>query len=486
MDGNRRAIGEIDSLFLFEDHLLIVEVTRETNLPTDSIVAWFSKWSDEDNICRIFSRYGLSARHPHKIHFWIAQKRPRSLSANIDRVLLDSTNKLVFLDEVERYEENYELIGHWEKNNFLNFLGIKRQTSIKLTPAVLFYVSEKPAYAFSLSAQELLEICFLSRRYKNEMGFQRAIDKKRIDKIRRAIEKREILAFPNSILINSLSTLLPQKPSRASCPANVTINLPQDYSSCKVIDGQHRMLGFSKVSNEVARSYNLPVIAFENLSNQEEMDTFIIINSEQKKVDSNLVLLLKSDSNWPTDSRFFLEKIAVNVVKRLDESSCLKGKIYMGYADQERSATWVTLSTLVRAIILNKFIGNQALFQSDVNDIETPYGEIRRIFAEMKRRRFPFFVNSTNKFFLTNKGLRILFRFIYLFHRNANAQKISIEFNRALEILSNTINSALRKQLESYYGEGGAKKAVEYLVESLKASNNTEFANFESDLRRLR
>ena len=53
----------------------------------------------------------------------------------------------------------------------------------------------------------------------------------------------------------------------------------------------------------------------------------------------------------------------------------------MGYADQERSATWVTLATLVRAIILNKFIGTNALFQSDIQDIETPYRKIREIFG---------------------------------------------------------------------------------------------------------
>lgn len=483
-DDSRRKIGEIDSLFLFEDHLLIVEVTKE-DLDSDSIVAWFSKWSDEGNIQRIFSKYSLSTRHSHRIFFCLHRERPTSLSANIERVLSDNTNKIVFLDEIERYEENVGVIGKWERNNFLNFLEIKRLASLRPTPAVLFYVSDKPAYAFSLSASDLLGISFLSRRYKNELGFQRAIDKKRIEKIRRAIERQEILAFPNSILVNSLSTLLPQKPPRASCPAHVTINLPQDYSSCKVIDGQHRMLGFSKVSDELARSYNLPVIAFENLSNREEIDTFIIINSEQKKVDSNLVLLLKSDSDWPLESPFFLEKIGVNIVKKLNESSCLQGKIYMGYADQKRSDTWVTLSTLVRAMMLNKFIGNQALFQNRLQDIDTPYKEIRKIFAGMKQCRFPFFI-TRDKFFLTNRGLRILFRFVYLFHRNVNALKISIDLNQALSILAGSITAATKKQLDSYYGEGGAKKAVEYLIESVKSSNIAEFAEFETNLKKLK
>lgn len=484
LNDNRQEIGEIDSLFLFDNHLLIIEITNETNLETDRIISWFSKWSDDVNINRIFTKYRLSPRQTHRIFFWLSRERPNRLSPNIARVLQDHSNKLVFLDEVKRYEENYAIVGTWERNNFLNFLEIKRPVTRRPIPAVLFYVSDKPAYAFSLSAKELLEISFISRRYKNESGFQRAINKRRIERIRKAIERREILAFPNSILINSLSTLLRDKPPRHECPKNVEINLPQDYSSCKVIDGQHRLLGFSKVSDELARSYNLPIVAFENLTEREEIDAFVIINSEQKKVDTNLVLLLKSDLDWPQDSEFFLQKIAVDIVKKLNERSCLAGRIYMGYADQERSATWVTLATLVRAIILNKFIGTNALFQSDIQDIETPYRKIREIFGIMRQYNFPYFIGSSEKFFLTNRGLRILFRFIYLFHRNATANNISIQFNEALNILSKTINAQLKEELEDYYGEGGARKAVERLVDVLR-QHYAEFRNFQSDLRRL-
>lgn len=275
------------------------------------------------------------------------------------------------------------------------------------------------------------------------------------------------------------------KPLRHDCPANVIIFLPQDYSSCKVIDGQHRLLGFSKVSDELARSYNLPVVAFEELSSREEVDTFVIINSEQRRVDANLVLLLKSDSDWPPDSEFFVQKFAVDVVKRLEENSCLKGKIYMGYADQKRADNWVTLATLVRAIIKNKFISRtRALFQRDIQDVESPYKAIREIFAKMRKCNFPYFIDSHEKFFLTNKGLRILFRFVHLFHRNAQASNISIQFDQALEILARTISGDVKRQLENYYGEGGAKKAVEHLVELLKGTSE-EFRNFESDLRRV-
>jgi len=482
---NGQEIGEIDSLFAFEDHLLIIEITGEANVENDRIVAWFSKWADEDNINRVFLKHNLTPKSPHRIFFLLSQERPPQLSASLQRVLQESNNKIVFLDEVKRYEENFKIVGEWERNNFLNFLGIKRRRAlIRQIPAVLFYVSDKPAYAFGMSAKELLEISFISRRYKNELGFQRAIDKKKVDNIRRAIERKEILAFPNSILINSLSVLLANKPPIFECPANVTISLPDDYSSCKVIDGQHRMLGFSKVSDEIASSYNLPVVAFETLSSQEEIETFVVINSEQKRVDTNLVLLLKSDSDWPANTKSFFQKIAVEVVKKLDENSCLKGKIYMGYADQERASTWVTLATLVRAMIQNKFVGRKPLFQNNINDRETPYRTIKEIFARMRQYNFPYFSQGPERFFLSNRGLRILFRFIHLYHRNMVTSNITIPLEQSLAILSKTVNADVKSQLEGFYGEGGAKRAVEYLVDLLKRSH-VEFRNFQSDLRRV-
>ena len=60
---SRQLIGEIDSLFVFENNLLIVETTNERRPSVDSIVGWFVKWSEEANIERIFATYGLSLRN---------------------------------------------------------------------------------------------------------------------------------------------------------------------------------------------------------------------------------------------------------------------------------------------------------------------------------------------------------------------------------------------------------------------------------------
>jgi hypothetical protein len=140
----------------------------------------------------------------------------------------------------------------------------------------------------------------------------------------------------------------------------------------------------------------------------------------------------------------------------------------MGYADQKRSDNWVNLATLVAAIIRNKFVDhNGGLFQNNTHDSQTPYERIRAIFAEMEQINFPFFINSADKFFLTNRGLRILFRFVNLFYRNETAGNISISFHDTLQLLSKTINLEVKEELKKYYGEGGAKKLSNNLLEYL-------------------
>jgi len=65
---------------------------------------------------------------------------------------------------------------------------------------------------------------------------------------------------------------------------------------------------------------------------KDELKMFIDINSKQKKVDSNLVFLLKKEFLWTPNDKEYYEKIAVLVVLDLDIKGPLKNKIYFGTA----------------------------------------------------------------------------------------------------------------------------------------------------------
>src|SRR5208337_3528381 len=64
--------------------------------------------------------------------------------------------------------------------------------------------------------------------------------------------------------------------------------LPNRYKSAWIIDGQHRLYGFSFFDDKYLES-TLFVIAFEKLDGQKEADLFITINHDQKKCTKGLV-----------------------------------------------------------------------------------------------------------------------------------------------------------------------------------------------------
>src|SRR5437879_5734530 len=160
------------------------------------------------------------------------------------------------------------------------------------------------------------------------MGYQRTLKEHRMINISNNIKKREGLSFPNSILINvpdMTDNILPPE----KCPKVVKIQFPLSYNTCRIIDGQHRLLGFSVVSSEIQKMYSMPVIALQDYDRKKEIKTFVDINSKQQRIDGNLILLLKADLEWKEGTTEFKQKVAVGVADELNHSF-FKNRIYFG------------------------------------------------------------------------------------------------------------------------------------------------------------
>ena len=209
------------------------------------------------------------------------------------------------------------------------------------------------------------------------------------------------------------------------------------------------------------------------------MKIFIDINSKQKKVDRNLVLYLKADFEWDKNDKEYLEKISVKIAEELNRQGPLKNKIYFGSA-MDKPGGKVTLTTLVSALLKNNLVGRKLhLFQSNIDDIKTPVKQINKILSIIRRNL------GYESFFLGNKGLRIIFRFIQIIERNKLAKKISVDHNELFEDLGKVISEDYIRELEVFYGEGGANKAAEKLISSLKERYPIKYQYIEQDLRKL-
>ena len=94
-------------------------------------------------------------------------------------------------------------------------------------------------------------------------------------------------------------------------------------------------------------------------------------------------------------------------------------------------------------------------------------------------------INQTSGFFFSNKGLRIIFRFIQFLIRNNRKGNIQAEFSELFKDLSSVVNDKLVDDLQKYYGEGGATKATEELMRKLKSSKKEKYKKFKINLKQI-
>ena len=130
--------------------------------------------------------------------------------------------------------------------------------------------------------------------------YQRLIKKSRLTAVRKFINE-EHGYFPNSIII-SIDSKKPLQFDRSEkqVPNAVAdlgiLHLPQQYRSAFIIDGQHRLYGYS--DSPYAMTNSIPVVAFENLDQTEQVRLFMDINENQKSVSKKLRNVLNADMLW--------------------------------------------------------------------------------------------------------------------------------------------------------------------------------------------
>ena len=354
--------------------------------------------------------------------------------------------------------------------DWLNFEG---ESSAKIIDAIQFYIGDTPAFCFVEKVENLLKSYYVSRRRTNDSGYQRALKKNRVTGISQNIKQGGGLSFPNSILIN-VPNLTNDIVAPENCPKVVKINFPLSYNTCRIIDGQHRLLGFSAVSSETRQMHSLPVIALQDYDRQKEIKTFVDINSKQQRIDINLILLLKSDLIWKEDTKEQKEKIAVGVAQELN-NSFLRNRVYFGMTDEKKGKK-ITLSTLVSAIVGN----NQVL-----ETVAKTQKKIKEIF-KLIQENIPRYAFQEGGYFGGNQGIRVLFRLLYLYQRNIDVGRISVARVDFIKNLGKIMNDDTIAELDDLYGEGGANSASTLLIEKLRIKFPSKYEDIVTNLNNLK
>lgn len=245
----------------------------------------------------------------HKFR-WILATNNYYLSKN-DQDRLKEFNILHFdEDTLEYYRELTKHLGSAAKFQLL--ANIFRNNDIpgiaNKIPAISGKMGGYKYYSFSIEPEKLLKISYVLHRSKANAEmmptYQRLIKKSRLQSIRQFINGGGF--FPNSIVVN-IDTRRPLQFDQATTQVEDTeskigiLHLPKKYGSAYVIDGQHRLYGYT--DTKYSKTNTIPVVLFVNLSRKDQVKLFMQINENQKAVSKNLRNTLNSDLLWTDENK---------------------------------------------------------------------------------------------------------------------------------------------------------------------------------------
>lgn len=297
------------------------------------------------------------------------------------------------------YQELARHLGTCARYQLLGNLFAKQQIKgmENRIPAIKGKMGGHTYYSFSIEPEKLLKIGYVLHRSEANSSmmptYQRLIKKSRLTAVRKFINEDHGY-FPNSIII-SIDSKKPLQFDRSDkqVPNAVAdlgiLHLPQQYRSAFIIDGQHRLYGYS--DSPYAMTNSIPVVAFENLDQTEQVRLFMDINENQKSVSKKLRNVLNADMLW--DSPKEAERrdaLRLKIAQDLGEknTSPLYGRIDIG-EEQSTPIKCVTIECIRIAInvgnFLSKYDRKNVLTQSGIFDTNDNDATLNLLYSFIER-----------------------------------------------------------------------------------------------------
>lgn len=155
-------------------------------------------------------------------------------------------------------------------------------------------------YTLTMPTDVLASCCFATSREEDPLaGFQRVLDEKRALEIANYMD----LGFgtiPSSIVLSAQPDADLQVVGRGK-----TIEFTLDPHAFLIIDGQHRVFGFSKAKTKL----RVPVVIYNGLTKQQESRLFIDVNTKQRPVPNELLLDIKKLADAENDDEALLRDL---------------------------------------------------------------------------------------------------------------------------------------------------------------------------------
>ena len=268
---------------------------------------------------------------------WSAPDKQRALGAQI---------RIITERELRYYGQIADHLGKAARYQFLaEFLKDQQipQLANQSVPAIKGKLGGKAFYCFVTTPRHLLKISFVNHRSLNDPEgaptYQRLVSKSRMCDIGDFIKMGGY--FPTNLLINFHRQVRFDKVANNE-PGDIVFGqlyLPDRYRSAWIIDGQHRLYGFSPIDDKYL-DQNVIVVAFEMLPKAEEADLFVTINHEQKSVPKHLLDDLEGELKWgssvPSERIGAIGARLINYLNTDSRRALLQPNHATGYAIDEQ------------------------------------------------------------------------------------------------------------------------------------------------------
>lgn len=194
-------------------------------------------------------------------------------------------------------------------------------------------------YTLTMPTEVLAKCCYVTSREEDPVaGFQRVLDKKRAQEIADYMDQG-FGTIPSSIVLSAQP-----EAELTDNTKNKTLEFTYHPKSFLVLDGQHRVFGFSLAKTNL----RIPVVIYNKLSRQEESKLFIDINTKQRPVPNELLLDIKKLAEDESDPQALLSDLFDRF--NLDATSPLLG-LMSPSKRQSKKLSRVTFNSAVKPVL---------------------------------------------------------------------------------------------------------------------------------------
>lgn len=398
-------------------------------------------------------------------------------------------------DELSYFEELVASIGGYAKYEIIHSLGVTttEESDVHEVLAIKLNQPNKSShtelFAFSISPERLLKTSVIYRRAQGKAdAYQRMLNKNRLPKIGKFLEEVDAI-LPTDIILHLEDNVSVQNipfsniknqsgvPIHLSSTNNysaVVLGIPMKYASTEIIDGQHRLYGFTQVAQLLRDNFNLVVVGIKNLDDKQKRETFVAINDNSRRMDPNLVAFLKYTTN-NTLCQASAELMAIRIAVELNNQSPFKKSIKLLDIGKER----LTLKGL-SGYDLKGLLGIRGLLRkyNTGNDPDIYISMLRIYFSIFKTVFGSEWKNPDVYIIATNRGFSSLLKLLKSIIKFENGFPTSIrisEYAKALKKNWRTWETSKLKK--TYVGAQGWSDFHKDLVKTIK--KDSKFKKFK-------